>query len=85
MACLNIFELGCVQAIVADKEGNVRHVLRVIPAHHLGENQIECGWTEQPQPPSRWPRDRRNVPFPVAPQEDLICREQMRDVQPFRA
>jgi hypothetical protein len=42
------FDLFRRDLVVPNQKGDVGHVLRVIAAHHLGEDQIEGGGAEQP-------------------------------------
>ena len=42
-----VFDMLWCDAIVADEERDVRHVLRIVAAHHLGKDQIERGGAEE--------------------------------------
>ena len=69
------------EAVVADEERDVRQVLGVVASHHFGEDQIERGRTEQPQPAGGRTGDGNQVRFLIAAEENLIGFKQMRDVQ----
>jgi len=70
---------------MADEERDVCHVLRIVAAHHLGEDQIGRGGAEEPQPARRRMGDGNEVSFPIAAEEDLVGSEEMSDVETFRA
>ena len=78
------FDLLWRDVIVADEECNVRHVLRIVAAHHLGEDQIGRGGAEESQPARRRMGDGNEVLFPIAAEEDLVGSEEMGDVETFR-
>ena len=74
------FDLLWCDAIMADEERDVRHVLWIVAAHHLGEDQIGRGGAEESQPARRRMGDGNEVLFPIAAEEDLVGSEEMGDV-----
>jgi len=79
------FDLVGRNAIMADHESNVRHVLRIVAAHHLGEDQVQGGGAEQTQPAHRQTSDWNEMLFPISTQENLVGSEKVSDVKAFGA
>ena len=68
-------------AIVADHEGDVLHVLLILAAHHFRENEVDGVRAKEFEASRFGARDRHDVRLPVGAQEDLMFRKNMRDLK----
>ena len=75
------FDVSGRDSVMADQEGDVRHVLGIVAPHHLGENQVQRGGAEQPKPACRRARHRNEVLLPIAPEKDLVSSKEVGEVE----
>jgi hypothetical protein len=80
-SCEGFEQLRFCDAVMADHEFRVCHVLLVRAAHHLGQDQVNRVGAEQTKVAQRKPVDWENVGEPVVTQENSALGEQMRNIK----